>query len=89
ERILRTPIPLAYSIHLAQCIWVFCLALPFQLAGTLGWVTIPVSALVAFVFIGIKSIGEEIENPFGYDSNDLPLDEFCRVVRREIEMITQ
>ncbi|KAI8055924.1 Bestrophin, RFP-TM, chloride channel-domain-containing protein [Syncephalis plumigaleata] len=89
ERILRTPIPIAYSVHLAQCIWLFCLALPFQMVGTLGWVTIPASAATAFIFMGIKSIGEEIENPFGYDPNDLPLDEFCRVVRREIEVITQ
>ncbi|RKP06959.1 Bestrophin, RFP-TM, chloride channel-domain-containing protein [Thamnocephalis sphaerospora] len=88
ERILRTPIPLAYSIHLAQCIWIFCLALPFQLISGLGYITIPVTALVAFTFLGIKSIGEEIENPFGYDTNDLPLDEFCRVIRREVETIT-
>jgi putative membrane protein len=89
ERILRTPIPIAYSVHLAQCIWVFCLALPFQMVDTLGWVTIPASTTAAFIFLGIKSIGEEIENPFGYDANDLPLNEFCRVVRREIEVITR
>ncbi|KAI9597202.1 Bestrophin/UPF0187, partial [Syncephalis fuscata] len=89
ERILRTPIPLAYSVHLAQCVWLFCLALPFQLVGTLGWVTIPVCAATAFIFLGIQSIGEEIENPFGYDANDLPLDEFCRVVRNEVEVITR
>ena len=88
ERILRTPIPLAYSIHLSQTVWVFCLALPFQLLGSLGWVTIPAVVISAFTLFGIESIGGEIENPFGYDDNDLPLDDFCRVLRREIEVST-
>ncbi|RKP06960.1 Bestrophin/UPF0187, partial [Thamnocephalis sphaerospora] len=84
ERILRTPIPLAYSIHLAQSVWVYCLALPFQLVKDLGWVTIPVVAATAFTMFGIQSIGEEIENPFGYDANDLPLDDFCKVIKSEV-----
>jgi putative membrane protein len=88
ERILRTPIPLAYSIHLAQSVWVYCLALPFQLVKDLGWVTIPVVTITAFTMFGIQSIGEEIENPFGYDANDLPLDEFCKVVKSEVDIIT-
>ncbi|KAI9597203.1 Bestrophin/UPF0187, partial [Syncephalis fuscata] len=88
ERILRTPIPLAYSIHLAQSVWLYCLALPFQLVKDLGWVTIPVVAVTAFTMFGIQSIGEEIENPFGYDANDLPLDEFCKVIKSEVNIIT-
>ncbi|KAI8804631.1 hypothetical protein BJ742DRAFT_775934 [Cladochytrium replicatum] len=33
--------------------------------------------------IGVESIGPEIENPFGYDGNDLPMDQFCEDFRRE------
>jgi putative membrane protein len=29
---------------------------------------------VSFSLLGIKAIGLEIENPFGYDGNDLPWD---------------
>lgn len=88
ERILRTPIPLAYSIHLSQTVWAYCLALPFQLVQQIGWVTIPVTVISAFTLFGIESIGGEIENPFGYDDNDLPLDDFCEVIAAEVHQIT-
>ena len=41
ERILNTPLPLAYSIAISQITWIYCLALPFQLWQSLGWITIP------------------------------------------------
>ncbi len=71
ERILRTPIPLAYSIHLHYSVWLYILSLPYQIIGNLGWWTVPVVALGTFCLLGILSIGVEIENPFGYDENDL------------------
>ncbi len=54
ERILRTPIPLAYSIHLNQTVWIYCLSLPFQLVIRFGYVTIPIVSLAAFVLIGVE-----------------------------------
>lgn len=89
ERILRTPIPLAYSIHLKQLILLYTLGLPFQMVGKLGWSTALVVGLVAFTVFGIEEIGIEIENPFGYDQNDLPLDRICQTLEKNIEdMIT-
>jgi ion channel-forming bestrophin family protein len=85
ERILKTPVPLAYSIHLKQLLLIYCLALPFQMVKDLGWWTAPVAALVSFAVFGIEEIGIEIENPFGYDPNDLPLDTICRNLERNIE----
>ncbi|WP_040656453.1 bestrophin family protein [Rubidibacter lacunae] len=85
ERILKTPIPLAYSIHLKQLVSIYCLALPFQLVAELGWVTGPAVTLVSFMVFGIEEIGIEIENPFGKDPNDLPLDTICRTMERNIE----
>ena len=41
ERILTTPIPFSYSIHLWVVTIIYCLALPFQIWKTLGWITIP------------------------------------------------
>ncbi|RIB18418.1 Bestrophin, RFP-TM, chloride channel-domain-containing protein [Gigaspora rosea] len=88
ERILRTPIPLAYSIHLSQTVWIYCLSLPFQLVNTVGWSTIPIVFLASFILLGIERIAAEIENPFGYDPNDLDLDGFCKIIEREITIIT-
>ena len=85
ERILKTPIPLAYAIHLKQLLLLYCLLLPFQLVDELGWWTGAAISLVSFTLFGIEAIGIEIENPFGYDANDLPLDAICKTMWRNIE----
>ncbi|MCS6813154.1 MAG: hypothetical protein NZ772_06240 [Cyanobacteria bacterium] len=85
ERILKTPMPLAYAIHLKQLLIIYCLLLPFQLVGQLGWLTGFTVALVSFTLLGIEEIGLEIENPFGNDPNDLPIDTICATMLRNIE----
>ena len=85
ERILKTPIPLAYSIHLKQLLLIYCLLLPFQFVNSLSWGTGAIVALISFTLFGIEEIGEEIENPFGHDPNDLPLDAICTTMRLNIE----
>jgi putative membrane protein len=85
ERILKTPMPLAYSIHLKQLLLIYCLSLPFQMVNDFLWFTGPIVALISFTLFGIEEIGSEIENPFGYDANDLPLDSICATMLRNIE----
>ncbi len=85
ERILKTPIPLAYAIHLKQLLLLYCCLLPFQVVESLGWWTGAIVALISFTLFGIEAIGLEIENPFGYDVNDLPLDTICNTMKRNID----
>jgi ion channel-forming bestrophin family protein len=85
ERILRTPIPIAYVIHLKQLLLIYCLLLPFQLVGELGFWTAFVVGVISFSLFGIEEIGVEIENPFGHDLNDLPLDAICNNMKANVE----
>ncbi|MBE9155742.1 hypothetical protein IQ265_02690 [Nodosilinea sp. LEGE 06152] len=85
ERILKTPMPVAYSIHLKQLLMLYCLALPFQMVDSVGWGTPLLVGLISFAVFGIEEIGIEIENPFGHDANDLPLDAICRTMQQNIE----
>ncbi|PVH98783.1 UPF0187-domain-containing protein, partial [Periconia macrospinosa] len=87
ERILNTPLPLAYSIAISQLTWVYILILPFQLYDTLGLVAIPGTLLAAYIILGFAYVGQEIENPFGHDVNDLPLDSFCDQLTADIDII--
>lgn len=85
ERILKTPIPFAYTIHLKQLLLIYCLLLPFQLVENLEWATAPITGVISFTLFGIEAIGLEIENPFGFDDNDLPLNAICNTMKRNIE----
>jgi putative membrane protein len=85
ERILGAPMPHAYSIHLRHLLILYCFALPFQMVKDLQWWTVPVAGVVAFALFGIEAIGLEIENPFGYDANDIPLDKLCHKLHNDIE----
>ncbi|KAG6811349.1 hypothetical protein H0H92_007856 [Tricholoma furcatifolium] len=89
ERILTTPIPFSYSIHLWVVTLIYCLVLPFQIWSYLKWLTIPSTVIISFMFFGFLVAGEEIENPFGYDKNDLNLDHFTHnIIRNELRAIT-
>jgi len=74
ERILRTPIPFAYAQHIKIFLVLFCFTVPFVLVHDMGWGTPVACGLLALALFGIDEIGVEIEDPFGDDPNDLPLD---------------
>ena len=88
ERVLNTPLPIAYTISISQITWAYVLVLPFQLHKVLDWVTIPGTMIAAYIILGLAAIGKEIENPFGNDVNDLPLDDYCREIAAEIDVLT-
>ncbi|KAJ7489902.1 Bestrophin, RFP-TM, chloride channel-domain-containing protein [Mycena galericulata] len=89
ERVANTPIPISYGIHLKQCVTLYLFALPLTLVKELGWATIPLVTVVAFTFMGIEGIADEIEMPFGFDTGDLPLDRYCQDLKEEIDYIIE
>lgn len=84
ERVANTPIPTSYGIHLKQCVTLYLFALPLTLVNDMGWAIIPIVTVVAFTFMGIEGIAEEIEMPFGTDERDLPLERYCDDLKEEI-----
>ena len=85
ERIVTTPMPMPYLVHLRQVIVLFCIILPLQVATKLQYWTIPIVGFTVFTYEGIDTIGKEIEDPFGMDHNDLPLNGYCFQIQEEIE----
>ncbi|MFJ8353164.1 bestrophin family protein [Bacillus paramycoides] len=77
DRIKTTPIPFAYFAHIKSLLIIFCGTLPIGLIDSLGWFTVLATMFISFAFIGIEAIGVEIEDPFGHDPNDLPLEGIC------------
>ncbi|MCY1001092.1 bestrophin family ion channel [Myxococcus sp. MISCRS1] len=84
ERIASTPIPYVYSVMLHRTVYIYSLLLPFALAGSLGWSTPLVSVFVTYTFIALDMVTSELEDPFGTEPNDLPLDALTRNIERAV-----
>lgn len=84
ERILKTPVPFAHVIHVRQLLFFYLLSLPFVLIPAMGWTAVPAVTLIGLGLLGIEEAGVEIENPFGDDPNDLPLNKICDVIRIDV-----
>ncbi len=80
ERILKTPVPYAYTVLLHRIVAVYCFMLPFGLVQSLGMVTPAVVAFVAYAFLGLDALGDSLEEPFGFDDGDLPLTQLSRMI---------
>lgn len=80
ERIKNTPIPHTYTVLIHQIVGLYVLALPFGLVGTLHHATPVVVLCIAYTFLGLDAVGDEIEEPFGEDLNDLPLSAISRTI---------
>lgn len=80
ERIKSTPIPSSYTVLIHRIVAIYVFALPFGLVDTIGTFTPVVVAIIGYAFFGLDAVGEEIEDPFGTDTNDLPLAALSRMI---------
>jgi len=87
ERIRKTPIPYAYSLFLKKIIFLYVFTMPIGFVLDYGYWAVPVVAFVFYAFASIEVIAEEIEDPFGTDANDLPLDSISDTIRANLEEI--
>jgi len=73
--IAETPIPFPY-VQLAKLFtFVFLFTLPFALVEDLGRLTVLAAAILGLGYLGLDAIATEMEQPFGFDLNDLPVPE--------------
>jgi ion channel-forming bestrophin family protein len=85
ERIKNTPIPYSYSAFIKKFILIYVLTLPFGFAFSLGYLCIPVVGFIFYVLASLELIAEEIEDPFGSDENDLPLNRMVEGMKMQID----
>eukprot|EP00158_Paraphelidium_tribonemae_P001980 Partr_v1_DN25011_c1_g1_i1_m50726 putative Bestrophin, RFP-TM, chloride channel len=86
-KILRTPIPRAYSILLSCILFLFCVTFPISILHKFKWWTILISLVIHYVFLGVDAIAKEIENPFGVYENDLPIERFIFDIECELKRL--
>ncbi|RZL17293.1 MAG: hypothetical protein EOO89_08590, partial [Pedobacter sp.] len=87
ERIKNSPIPFTYSVFIKKFIFLYVLTLPFGWVFSIGYFIVPVIIFILYAFASLELIAEEIENPFGKDENDLPVDQICHNIRKHVSEI--
>lgn len=87
ETIHLTPLPVAYLIHMRQVLAIFGAVLPFALVEDMGWWTILLTAFICFTLYGIEAIGAQLEDPFGYDRNDIKVDAIVEDLKVEMTVL--
>ena len=87
EKICGTPMVFPYTQMLSIFMVLFVFTFPLPLAHVFwndnvplnGFITSTfIAGLVAFAFFGMNAVGVEIENPFGTDANDLPVEKMMK-----------
>ena len=87
ERIKNTPIPYSYNAFIKKFIFFFVMTLPFGFVFNLGYLVIPVVVFIFYVLASLELIAEEIEDPFGKDTNDLPILKISSNIKKHVTEI--
>jgi len=87
ERIKNTPIPYSYSMFLKKFIFAYVFTMPLGFVYDFKYWTAPIVVFIFYAFASIELIAEEIEDPFGTDANDLPLDAIAVTIRTNVKEI--
>lgn len=84
ERIASTPIPYTYSVLLHRTVYIYCFLLSFGFVETMGWITPFIIVFIAYTFVALEAIADELENPFGLQPNDLALDAMSQMIENTL-----
>lgn len=87
ERIKSTPLPLSHRTIIPQALVAYLLVLPAGLPNELY--SVPICACVAYMLISLECIAEELQDPFGYHENDLPLEAICARLQASLDLLSR
>lgn len=87
ERIKNTPIPYTYSIFLKKIIFIYTFTMPIGFVMEFGYWAMLIVPAIFYAFASVELIGEEIEDPFGDDANDLPTDTIAERIKNNVNEI--
>jgi ion channel-forming bestrophin family protein len=88
ERINHTPTPRQYDYFTRLAVAAFSTLLPLGLLGALpptdAWWAVPLTVVIAGVFIVLERVGAILDAPFANTVNDVPITAICRDIERDL-----
>ncbi len=94
ERIKKTPFPRQYATTSRLFVGIFILLLPFSMIpelmalGNTGlWLSVPITTVIAFVYLMMEFTADYTENPFQGMANDIPMLSLCRTIEIDLRQM--
>jgi putative membrane protein len=87
ERIANTGMPSAFGFFVKQALLFYALIFPFGWMEEFSYLIIPMILMIVYILLGLEILAEELEDPFGTDENDLPLDALSDTIVRNLTAI--
>lgn len=92
ERIKKFPLPRMQANMSRYFVAIFIMFLPFSMIpelmdiAALGiWLSIPITALIGWIYVMMEVVGDYSENPFQGMANDIPMMSLCRVIEIDLK----
>ena len=89
ERILNTRIVRSYRTFARQCVALYLLTFPWGIVDAFRWWTVPLTIITSYFMLGLETVAEHIEEPFGFDEDDLDLDAICDGIEKSVLQISR
>jgi len=91
ERILYSPLPWVYTLHLRLVLTFFLILTPLAMFGedplpSPSQIYI-FMAVISYAFLGLEDMAIKIQNPFGLNPSSLPLEIFIFIAYRDVKDI--
>ncbi|KGE12276.1 bestrophin family protein [Sphingobacterium deserti] len=87
ERIKNTPIPLSYSSFIKKFVMAYAVTLPVGFVFSMGYFVVAAVPFIFYVLASLELIGESIEEPFGTDTDDLPIDKIAQNIKKHVSEV--
>lgn len=87
ERIKNTPIPQSYTSFLKKFIVIYVATLPIGYVFSIGYFVILAVPFIFYVLASLELIAESIEDPFGTDADDLPIEKISENIKKHVQEI--
>jgi putative membrane protein len=78
ERLLKTPVPFGFILHLRTILLLYCVCLPLYIHS---WIGLPVTLAAAYMLLGLEQLSREVDMPFRRSWHSLPLDDICTSIK--------
>lgn len=84
ERIIKTPVPFVFVLHLRTIILAYIFMLPLYLIHHLEYGTIAAAVVIGYSYTALEDLGSMIENPFRENFHALPLNGLCSTIKKNL-----